>query len=223
MHFCNSYEEIRKADIGCDGRDHNCHKSESLEGLELIHMDEATLREVYKSIGIADENGKFPITQIMDELKSIDESTTDVRENINKKIELLKITCPEYAECICSTDKLLSGLFFENTENFNYDRCIVSRVYDKSDENKSPVLYTYLEFEKEGQLFFYADKESGNFVELSKEEFEKKFNCYDRDLEKNDGKRAWETEKKVEQDLARSSGKIEASQKNMKENEDIEI
>lgn len=222
-HFCNSYEEIRKADIGADGRDHNCHKSEKLENLELIHMDEATLREVYKSIGIADERGNFPITQTMEEIKRINESTTDVRENINKKIELLKRTCPEYAECICSTDKLLSGLFFENTENFNYDRCIVSRVYDKTDETRRPVLYTYLEFEKEGKIFFYADKESGEFVELSKEEFEKKFDCYDRDLEKNDGQRTWETEKKVEKDLARSSGEIEASQKRMKEDEDIEI
>ena len=221
-HFCNSYEEIRKADIGSDGRDHACHKSEKLEKIDLINMDEESLREVYKSIGIADEEGKFPISKMLDEKELIDKTSKDVRENISKKIELLRETCPEYAACINSTDRILSSILFEQSDNFSFNRCIVSRVYDKSDENKTPVLYTYLDFEEEGKLFFYADKETGEFVELSKEEFEKRFDCYERDKEKTDGKRAWEYEKEVDQDLSRTSGEIEASDKKMNQKEDDE-
>ena len=49
-----------------------------------------------------------------------------------------------------------------------------------------------------GKKFYYANKESGNFVELPEEEFEAKFECYEMDMKKNKGLRDWEDKEKNE-------------------------
>lgn len=219
-HFCNSYEEIRKADVDSNGKDHDCHKSEMLEHMALVNMDEQSLRKVYSSIGVADINGQFPIDEIIDGVERINQTPIGMRENIIKKMELIRKKCPEYGQCICSTEKVLSSIVFKQDANFTYNRCVVSRVYEKSDSNKSPVLYTYFDCQDEGEMFFFADKQSGEFVELSKESFEERFDCYDMDKEKRDGKMTWEF-KSQEENLARSSGEIETAQK--RGNEDMEI
>ena len=64
----------------------------------------------------------------------------------------------------------------------------------------------------EGKKFYYAGK--AKFNELSKEEFEAKFECYESDMEKLNGLRDWEIDIDIEEpeDLARSSGKVVANE-----------
>ena len=51
-------------------------------------------------------------------------------------------------------------------------------------------------------------------IGISEEEFVRRFECYDMDLEKSNGIRPWESNEKAKKDtdLSRSSGTIEASQ-----------
>ena len=50
-------------------------------------------------------------------------------------------------------------------------------------------------------------------IELPEEEFIKRFECYDMDLEKSNGVRPWESKEKEkeEADLTRSSGMVAAN------------
>lgn len=199
-HFCRSYEELRKADINSNGEDIKAHKNDSLENTNTIEMDEESLREVYKSIGVADKDGNFPIKELVEQVTEIDESSKDIQTNINRKFELLKKYCPEFATCQNSTIKVIKSVLFESNEKFNFKKCIASRVFDKEDTEKKAVLYVYFEFEDKDKKFYYADKSSGEFIELSQEEFELKFDCYQTDIEKNNDKRLWEDEEeKLEQ------------------------
>ena len=45
-------------------------------------------------------------------------------------------------------------------------------------------MYVYIDSNELGKRFYYADKEQGEFIEMSPEEFVNKFECYDRDLKK---------------------------------------
>ena len=49
------------------------------------------------------------------------------------------------------------------------------------------------------------------FKELSQQEFERKFECYEKDMQKLKGnRRPWETEEKIQENKANSSGEIVA-------------
>lgn len=209
QHFCKGYDELRKVDIDGNGIDHECHKSDDLAQYATINMSTETLREVYKSIGIADQHGKFPIGKLMEQSTKIDETYNDMSTKINQKFALLKKWCPEFATCQNSTIEVLSGILFENNEKFEFKRCIASRVYDKQDSKKQAVLYVYMEIEGQGKQFFYADKEAGEFIAMSQEEFEAKFECYEADMEKMPGnKRPWETSSEIQEKKQNSSGQI---------------
>jgi len=209
QHFCKSYEELRKADIDGKGIDHECHKSDELAQSSIINISTETLREVYKSIGIAGKDGKFPIGRLLEQSIKIDETSNDMKTKINQKFSLLKKWCPEFATCQNSTIDVLSGVLFENNENFEFKRCIVSRVYDRQDPKKQPVIYVYIETEGEGKQFFYADKDAGEFTGVSQDEFEAKFECYEADMEQMNGnKRPWETSQEIEVKKENSSGQI---------------
>ena len=93
-----------------------------------------------------------------------------------------------------------------NKENIGLDKCVIDRVYDKEDAMKKPVMYTYIESKELGKKFYFANKETGQMVELSQEEFTKRFECYQSDLEKQDGIRPWED--KAKQIEEKSSGEI---------------
>lgn len=205
-HFCRNYEEIRKYDIDYNGIDTGCHENKELEKSDLIEMDEQTLRKVCTSIGVADKEGKFLITKLMDAVILTDILCKNEEVNIATKIHLLKINCPEFAECINSTIKIMKDLLFQKNETFNYNKCVVSRVFDKSDDDKKAVLFAYFDFAEKGKRFYYADKEKGDFIGLSQEDFEKRFDCYESDIKNN--KRLWEQEKAVEEQLKNSSGRI---------------
>lgn len=207
-HFCKSYEELRKVDFDENGKDHECHKNDDLQG--TIDMDIETLREVYKSIGIADKEGNFPIVQLIQHARKIDETVPDIQTNIRRKFEVLKNWCPEFATCQNSTIDVLRSVLFENNENFEFKRCIASRVYDREDSQKDAVLYVYMEAAGIGKQFFYADKQLGEFVQMPQDEFEKKFECYEADF--SEDKRPWETNLEIEERKENSSGKVVAEE-----------
>lgn len=207
-HFCVSYEDIRKLDIDETGKDYECHKNDELEKMETISMDEESLRKVYTSIGIANERGKFPIGKLIDKIEEINKNTTNWDDNIREKFNALEAYCPEFADCINSTTGVIAGILFDDNGNLQLKRCIADRVYDKADQSKKAVLFTYFDLGEEGKRFFYADKEAGKFIMLSQEEFEKKFDCYEKDKEKYGGKTIWESSQTVQGEKATSSGGI---------------
>ena len=206
QHFCRNYEELRKIDIDVDGIDHKCHKCDELENEDLIEMDLPNLRKVYTSIGVAREDGNFPAIDMIEKTEKINELAPNVDSNIQNKFKLLKSKCPEFAECMKSTIKIMQGILFEKNDKFDYKKCIASRVYDKNDEKKKAVLFLYFDFDDKGKRFYYADKQQGEFIELPQDEFEKKFDCYKVDLK--DNKRLWEQENEVKEQMENSSGKI---------------
>ena len=97
-------------------------------------------------------------------------------------------------------------ILFANNENFNYNKCVASRVYDRNDDKKKAVLYTYFDLGDGQQMFYYADQESGEFINLDKEEFENKFECYENDL-KRYKKRLWENTIEVKQKTEEKEGR----------------
>lgn len=212
QHFCKSYEELRKVDIDLNGKDHECHKNDELEETPTIDMDINSLREVYRSIGIADKDGNFPVGQLIEQARQVDETSTDMQSNITNKFALLKKWCPEFATCQNSTINIIRDVLFEHNEHFEFKRCIASRVYEREDTEKQAVLYVYMELEDGQKQFFYADKENGEFVTKSQQEFEQKFECYEKDMEKLGQKRPWEIGENIQENKANSSGEIVAEE-----------
>ncbi len=212
--FCLSYEEIRRHDIDSNGKDHNCHKNDKELQDATMNLDEQSLRMLFSSVGLADKDGQFPIKDLIDESKSIDKIyANDPKENIKEQFLLLSKTCPEFARCQDSSMEVLKDVFLDN-ENLKFDKCVVNRVYEKSDKQKRPIMYVYIASEELGKKFYYADKERDELIEIKQEEFEKRFECYDRDLEKADGIRPWEDDKEQKENinLENSSGKLVAEE-----------
>lgn len=208
QHFCVSYEEIRKADYDDSGKDYEVHRVDDLLDVQTIQLDESNLRKVYSSIGIADENGKFPIGRVIEQVQIIDSLGYSKEENIRKKFELLQGVCPEFATCINATIRIMQDVLFDENENFKFINSVASRVYEKSDSQKSPVLFAYFEFADEGKMFYYADKQKGEFIKLSQQEFEKRFACYDLDKIRAGNKNLWESNCKVTERMETSSGRV---------------
>ena len=196
--FCMSYEEARKNDVDEEGKDHNCHKNDEELHDATFNLDDASLRKLFKSVGLTDKSSELNQRYKNDPLK-----------NLEEQFLLLKKVCPEFASCQNSTMSILYDLILDN-EFLKYDKCEVNRVYNKSDKDKRPITFVYINFEELGEKFYYADKEKGEFIYISKEEFLEQFECYKADLEKNNGIRPWEqprdTKKQI--DLASSSGTV---------------
>lgn len=208
--FCISYEQARKNDIDIEGKDHNCHKNdEELQDVTL-NLDEQSLRKLFTSVGLADKDGQFPIKDLLEKSKSADEFyANQPKQNINKQFLLLSQTCPEFATCQESSMSILSDVLLNN-ENLKFNKCVVNRVYNRTDKEKGPILFVYIDSNELGKNFYFADKDKGQFVELPQEEFIKQFECYEEDLKSTNGLRPWETKEqgKEDIDLSRSSGKI---------------
>lgn len=207
--FCRSYEEIRKHDIRDDGTDTECHKNDEALASATLELDEKSLREVFKSIGLADKEGNFPVKELIDKSKMIDDYKLPDEETIKKQLSLLAEYCPEFATCQNSTSSILEGNIL-NQENLKFNKCVVNRVYSRDDENKRPILYVYVDLPESGKKFYFADKDTKQFIELPQKEFESRFECYEMDMEKQEGHRPWEdiNVKENEEDLTRSSGKV---------------
>lgn len=207
--FCRSYEEIRKHDIRSDGKDSECHKKDERLSDVILDLDEESLRSVFGSIGLTDKDGNFHAKELVKRSESIDELEISQEEKIQKQFELLAEYCPEFAICQNSTSSILEAIILDQP-SFNFNRCVINRVYEREDKDKRPVLYVYIDSPEMGKKFYYADKEQGKFFELSQKEFEEKFECYEQDMKSNNGHRHWEDEKDIEEveDLSRSSGKV---------------
>lgn len=191
QNFCKSYVEIRKNDIDVNGVDSESHKNDELLTTPTISLDFQSLKEVFKSVGIADKEGNFPIKDFIYKSVYINYSDLPTEKLIKKQLNLLAEYCPEFATCQNETTQILS-LISLNSKNLNYTRCIVNRVYARGDDDKRPILYVYADLPESGKKFYFADSESRQFIELQQREFEERFECYQTDLEKNGGQRPWE-------------------------------
>lgn len=212
--FCQSYEQIRKNDIKSDGTDSMCHKNDEDLSSATLGLDDKSLREVFSSIGLADKNGDFPIKELIEKSNAIDKLDLSDEEELKRQLLLLEDYYPLFANCQNSTINILQGTVLAQ-ENLKFKNCVASRVYEKEDKDKRPVMYVYADLLESGKKFYYADKETGQFTELSQKDFEQKFECYGMDLEKEKGNRPWEIEKieKEVEDLSRSSGKVIAEER----------
>ena len=150
-----------------------------------LYLDEKSLRGLFTSVGLADRDGQFPIKDLLEKSKLLDEIYANQPEqNISKQFLLLRQTCPEFATCQNSSMSILSDVLLSN-DNLRFNKCVVNRVYNRSDEEKRPILFVYINSNELGNKFYFANKDEGQFVELPQEEFIKQFECYEEDLKKH--------------------------------------
>lgn len=189
--FCRSYDEIRKSDIGDDGIDCEAHKNDRDLASCKLDLDDETLRDVFSSIGLADKYGNFPILQFAHMSESLDSFKFSEEVSITAQLKALAKYYPKFATSINETTSILRGISL-NQKNQNFKRCVVNRVYKRNDKSKRPILYVYVDFPEAGNKFYVADKAEEKFIEMPQEEFEEKFECYQKDMEKLKGCRPWE-------------------------------
>lgn len=189
--FCKSYQEIRQNDIDKNGVDTKCHENDEQLADVTLGLTDKSLREVFKSLGLTDKDGAFLIKELFEKSKLIDNSNLPEEEWIKQQFSLLADYCPEFATCQNETISILRAVIF-NQENQQFNRCVVNRVYERDDKTKRPVLYVYMNLPESGKKFYFADKDIGQFVELSQKEFEARFECYEKDLQEQKGHRPWQ-------------------------------
>ena len=207
--FCISYEEARKSDIFNDGEDSKCHKNDEKLSDATFNLDDASLRNLFKSVELADENGNFLIKYLIDKSIELHKMyADDPLKDCEEQFLLLQKVYPEFPNCPASTMAILKCTILEN-EFLKYDRCVINRVYEKSDKDKKPITFAYFDFGEVGERFYYVDKEKGECIDISKEDFLERFECYEYDLANSNGVKPWENSKQnKEVDLAKSSGTI---------------
>ena len=198
--FCKSYEEIRKQDIDRDGKDNESHKIDEKLSNITLNLDIKYEGEAMKSLGIVDEQGRFPLKWLLERLKDIKEGEFTQQQKLQKIFEEVEKYCPEFAKCQNETTQMLE-LLINGVVEIEFNRCIVNRVYAKNDEEKIPILFVYIDLPGEGRKFYIADKESGKFVEREQREFENEYDCYNTDKQKNNGHRFWENDIQDEKEL----------------------
>ena len=189
--FCKNYQEIRQNDIDKNGVDTKCHENDEQLADVTLGLTDKSLREVFKSLGLTDKDGAFLIKELFEKSKLIDNSNLPEEEWIKQQFSLLADYCPEFATCQNETISILRAVIF-NQENQQFNRCVVNRVYERDDKTKRPVLYVYMNLPESGKKFYFADKDIGQFVELSQKEFEARFECYEKDLQEQKGHRPWQ-------------------------------
>lgn len=213
QNFCRSYEEIRKHDIVKKDRkaiDTKCHENNEALASATLDLDEKSLRDIYTSIGVADKDGNFPIEKNFIKIcNMVNAYGYQADKAIEIQLMLLSSYCPEFAICQNETACILKEIL----SDINFNRCVVNRVYEKDDENKQSVLYVYADLPEVGKKFYFADKETKSFVELPEKEFEQRFECYQRDMEQQNGHRPWEDIEEKPKYLYESS--IPATAKNI--------
>lgn len=208
--FCMNYENARKHDIDSNGKDHECHKNDDKLQDATLDLNEQNLRLLFKSVDLAGKDGFFPIKNLADMSKQLDNFYANQPEqNLKEQFLLLSKTCPEFVSCQNSSMGVLSSILLNN-ENLTFNKCVVNRVFKKDDVEKKPVLYVYINSDELGEKFYFADSNENAFVELSQDDFTKKFDCYEMDLETTNGIRPWENQSKRDSniDLSKTSGKV---------------
>ena len=211
--FCKSYTEIRKNDIDANGIDRACHKSDEELASATLALDDKCLRSIYTSIGLADKDGKFPVQALFNQCKTIDDLGLSAEEELKRQLEALKEYYPDFAKCQNSTTGILQCVALIQ-RNLQFNRCVISRVYARDDSSQKPVLYVYADLPEEGKQFYFVDAQRGEFIGTTQKEFEAKFECYEKDLEKTEGHRPWEDTPEInkQEKLEHSSGKVVAQE-----------
>lgn len=207
--FCISYDKIRELDIDDDEVDQKCHENDIKLSNATLELDDETLRQVFSSLGLADEYGVFPMydfTKLSEQIGK--RSNISEEETVIKQLQILQKYYPDCAKWNNETTAIIENLLL-NQPNQNFKRCVVSRAYRRKDENKIPILYIYIDFPTIGKKFYIIDKKDGKIKFASQEKFESVFECYERDMEKLGGHRPWED---VEEERIEST---------MKKNEEI--
>lgn len=214
--FLVDYDELQKQDST------GAHKIKGEVVGETIGMEESVLRQTFRSIGLAKEDGTFPISDMSNEIDKIaNKPISTTGENTKKVAEMLGVMAkhhPDFSICINSTMNVLCGLIFSKhdlKEGVGEGRVVIDRVYRKDDSNQLPVLYVYYtpdDTKSEGS-FFVAERGDRNFTQMAVYEFENGYAVYEADYIKNGQKNPWEPEKAVQTLKApvKESKKIEGS------------
>lgn len=211
--FARSYEQIRNFDILSDGTDRKCHKNDKAFKDKTIEIESTVLRKVYTSLGLAKENGDFPIGDTIDKIEEVEVENLPVIEEIKTKLQILKESNPDFDKCQNSTIGILSKVFFRSN-NSRVKKTVIDRVYNKNDIDKKANMYIYFEDKDGKETFFVTSPGQGQFVQMGKDEFEQNFDCYKKDLKKFKGKRPWEKEgEKIEKNLEQTSSFIVSEDK----------
>ena len=181
--FCISYEEARKNDIDADGKDHECHKNDEELQDATLNLDEQSLRQLFASVGLANKDGKFPISDLIKKSEILHSFyANEPEQNVSKQFLLLSQTYPKFATCNEETTTILKDILL-SSKNLKFDKCAINRVYNRTDKEKRPVLFIYINFgDTLGRRFYFVDESKGEFVQLPQEEFVNQFECYDEDL-----------------------------------------
>lgn len=206
--FCKSYEKMREMDVDLNGEDTESHLNDEKLGDANIELDDESLRDVYWSIGLTDENKMFPIMKFKKLLKRINDEGGSTEEIAKKQLQLLYNLYPDISKYQCETKFILQNIMLDN-KNLNFKRCVIDRVYEKEDLQKRAVLYMYLQLLDGKEKFFYIKDGTNGFVENTLEEFEQKFLPYIIDFFNDDGIKKWETEETVRKRMEEKSKKKE--------------
>ena len=201
--FCRSYEEIRKQDIDFDGIDQKCHQIDSELTENTIDLDDTTLRKIFASLGICKKDGSFPILDFIELSDDVDKMNFPEDKIIQAKLNAFAIYYPNFATDLNGSTKVLTS-FSLDSQKQNFKKCVVNRVYEKTDKMKRPVLYVYVKLPNAGKKFYIARTSDKKFTEISQKEFEEKFSCYQKDLEKQDGQKPWEEENEKLEDYIKN-------------------
>ncbi len=207
-HFCRSYEEIRKFDILDDGTDRGSHKNDEAFKDGSIEIEDSVVRQIYRSIGLAKENGHFPIEDMMTESDKIAKEDISLGQKLGKQLELIKRMHPDFARCQNSSMSIIAGNLLSH-EEMSFRKAVASRVYEKGDPKRSAIMYVWADLGDDKEAFYIANPKTNEFIQMDRETFVDRYECYDKDLEEAEGVRPWDSLKKEKEiELERSSGKI---------------
>ena len=189
-----SYQEIRREDI-VKGKDTMSHKNDQELADATLSLELSILRSIYESSKVVDLEKMNKGKKLF--LDSIEIWKLKESPEIKTK-KILQLVQNFESEISRHQQEISRGLTIF-LHGIDFRRSVVDRVYDKSDKEKKPVLYVYMDFPQEGKKFFYLDGGKNLFIEMSQKEFEEKFESYEYDIENNNGLRMWESPNDVEE------------------------
>jgi len=207
--FFINYETAREHDIDRNGVDSGAHLNDDLKDA-TSSIDDENLGQLFSSVGLADKDGNFPIKTLITELNDINEMYKNTpNQNITYQLASLAKYYPEFASCQMQTMQMLHTIFLD-INSFDFNKCVIDRVYKKTDLEKTPCVYVYIDSNEFGKKFYLANSINEQFLEMSQKEFEEYYECYDLQLKTTNGIRPWQNqgihEEKI--NLAASSGEI---------------
>ena len=192
-YFCVNYEQLKNLDTINHTNDEAL--SDVTMGIDVEQYNKGTeIREVFKSLGLANEDGSFLGADWYRKSNQIAKENIPLQEKVKEQLELLESVNPDFEKCMNETMFVLSNYILNHPKDMVFDRCVVKRVYDREDAQKRPKMYIYCDMGEEGKKFFVP--QNGKFQEMEMEDFTKKYECYQKDIQNNKGLRGWEDAQK---------------------------